>query len=463
MIKQHQRFFNILQVLIDALFLVLAYVSAMALKMAQPGSTIVPHKYIISLVWMVPLLLLIYYFMDVYSPMRSRLYRKEILIVLRAHLLGMVAILSLLFLYKDSEYSREVSLLFIVLGLLYLLLERFAVREMLQYLRKLGYNQKHMLIIGTGALALEFALKVRTHKSLGYIIVGFLHDGNRSRGNTVPDEQVIGSYADLSDILRDGKIDEVIVALPLNAHDKFGGIVNECEKAGIRVRLIPDYCRFLPSKPKVEEMDGIPLLNVRNIPLDDPFWRFLKRFCDICFSLLAICLTGPIMILIAIGIKLTSSGPVFFRQERMGRNNRTFDMLKFRSMKVHDDKTASTTWTTADDPRKTKFGCFLRKTSLDELPQFFNVLLGNMSVVGPRPERPHFVEQFKESIPKYMVKHQVKPGITGFAQINGWRGDTSIIKRIECDIYYIENWDLLFDLKILFLTVFKGLVNKNAY
>jgi Undecaprenyl-phosphate glucose phosphotransferase len=463
MIKQHQRFFNIIQALLDAFVLVLAFMSAISLKMGQPGSDIVFHKYMTSLFWMVPILLTIYYFMDVYSPMRSRMFRKEILIILRAHLLGMVAILSLLFLNKDSNYSREVSLLFTLLGLLFLLAERYIIRKTLHYLRKRGYNQKYMLIIGTGSLAITFARKVRAHRSLGYNIIGFLHNGEYMRGDVVLDREVLGSCAELPEILAKNTIDEVIVALPIKDHDKFAGIVNECEKAGIRVHLIPDYSRFLSGKPKVEELDGIPLLNVRSIPLDDPFWRYLKRFCDISFSLLAIFLTGPLMVLIAIGIKLTSPGPVFFRQERVGMNNRIFNMLKFRTMRVHDEKTASTTWTTADDPRKTAIGSFLRRTSLDELPQFFNVLAGNMSVVGPRPERPHFVEQFKEGIPKYMVKHQIKPGITGYAQINGWRGDTSILKRIECDIYYIENWDLLLDLKILFLTVFKGLVNKNAY
>lgn len=463
MIKKHQRFFNVLQALLDASFLVFAYIAAFALKQKWIGPDLVTRKYVFSVLWMIPLLLVVYYFLDVYSPMRGRQFRKDVSIIARAHLMGVVIILSVLFLNKNLEYSREVSLLFSVLGLIFILLERYLVRKTLHYLRQSGHNQKYMLIVGAGPVGIDFVRKVKAHREFGYKVVGFLDDDKSKLDSSFTGSPVLGSCANLSEILVSYSVDEVVVALPLNAYKKYGGIVNECEKAGVRVRLIPDYDKFLPGKPKVEEFDGIPLLNVRNIPLDDPFNRILKRVCDICFSLLAILLTGPLMILIAIGIKLTSRGPVFFRQERVGLNNHPFEMLKFRSMRVHDDKTAATTWTTAKDPRKTKFGSFLRKFSLDELPQFLNVLFGSMSVVGPRPERPFFVEQFKEEIPKYMVKHQVKPGITGYAQINGWRGDTSIKKRIECDIYYIENWDLLFDLKILLLTIYKGLVNKNAY
>jgi len=463
MIRKYQRFFNIMQVSLDAIMLLLAYFSAVAAKKTSGGLIGYGNLYIWGSLWMVLLLLVVYYFLDVYSPMRSRLYRKEALIIIRAHLVGVVIIFSALFLNKQLEYSREVSLLFAFSGLLLILLERSVIRRTLRHLRKSGYNQKHLLIIGAGPVGMDFARKVRFHRNFGYNIIGFLDDDEAKQVNSAEGRPVIGSCAILPALLENQSVDEVVIALPLNAYDKYGTIVNECEKAGVRIRIIPDYNQFLSGSPQIEEFDGIPLLNVRKIPLDDPFNKFIKRFFDIFVAVTAIMLTGPVMILIAMGIILTSPGPVFFRQERIGLNNRQFNMLKFRSMRVDDDLTAATTWTTADDPRKTKFGSFLRKMSLDELPQFFNVLFGTMSVVGPRPERPFFVEQFKEKIPKYMVKHQVKPGITGWAQVNGWRGDTSIERRIECDIYYIENWDLLFDVKIIFLTVFKGLVNENAY
>lgn len=451
-----------MQVTLDALTLLVAYTAAVFLKVNTTPNLIGP-KYIIGPLWMVPLLLFAYKFMTAYTPMRSRMFRKEVLIITRAHLVGTVLIFSVLFLHKSQEFSREISVVFAALGLLLLLVERYFVRRTLRYLRQKGYNQKDMLIIGAGDLGQEFARKVREHRDFGYRVIGFLDDDEAKQQNSFVGKPVLGRCDMLTGYLETQWVDEVVVALPLEAYKRHVQIVDICEKAGIRIRIIPDYNKFLPCNIIIEEFDGIPLINVRKMPLDDPFNRFIKRAFDICFSSVALVLTGPLMIFIAIGVKLTSPGPVFFKQERVGLNNRPFNMLKFRSMRVDNDAVASTTWTTADDPRKTRFGTFLRKTSLDELPQFINVFFGNMSVVGPRPERPFFVEQFKEEIPKYMVKHQVKPGITGLAQVNGWRGDTSIQKRIECDIDYIENWDPLFDFKIVFLTIFKGLVNKNAY
>lgn len=463
MIKRYQRFFNIMQVSLDAATLLAAYGASVLCKRDVIESAIFDYEYVTGPLWMVPMLLVVYYFMDVYSPMRSRMYRKEVLIITRAHLAGIVTICSVLFLNKQLEYSRAVAILFAGFGLFFLLLERYVVRRALRYLRKIGYNQKHILIVGTGPMGLEFARKVRVHRDFGYNVVGFLDDDEAKQSNSILGKPVLGGCAMLPELLENGSVDEVVVALPLNDYAKHSDIVDECEKGGVRTRIIADYDNIHPGNPKIDYFDGIPLLNLRKVPLDDPFNKFAKRLFDIFVSAAAILITSPAMICIAIGIKLTSPGPVFFRQERVGLNNRPFDMLKFRSMRFADAATSETTWTTADDPRKTKFGIFLRKTSLDELPQFFNVFFGSMSVVGPRPERPFFVVQFKEEIPKYMVKHQVKPGITGWAQVNGWRGDTSIRKRIECDIYYIENWDLLFDLKIMFLTAFTGLVNKNAY
>lgn len=463
MIKKHQRFFNLILFALDGFVLTVAYFAAYLYKWDFHPISQMDYLYLRAPLWMIPLLLVVYFFMEVYSPMRSRMFRKEMLAVIRAHAVGMAIIYGLLYLTKMYIYSRVVLFTFGVLGVALILLERYAVRRFLRYLRKTGYNQKHLLIIGGGRLGADFAQKVMSHKEFGYNVLGFLDDDPAKKGAEVMGRRVIGDCRVLPDLLAAGSVDEVIVALPLSAYKKYHDIVDTCEKAGVRVRIIPDYFDYLPGRLKIEEFDQFPLLNIRHVPLDDPFNRFVKRLFDVAVSAAAILLTAPIMIALAIGVKITSPGPVFFRQERVGMNNRPFNMLKFRSMRMADDNSADTGWTTADDPRKTKFGTFIRKTSLDELPQFINVLKGDMSVVGPRPERPFFVEQFREKIPKYMVKHQVKPGITGWAQVNGWRGDTSIEKRIECDIYYIENWDLLFDIKIMFLTVYKGLVNKNAY
>lgn len=242
-----------------------------------------------------------------------------------------------------------------------------------------------------------------------------------------------------------------------------GRIVKMCEKSGVHTKFIPDYNNVIPTKPYTEDLQGLPVINIRRVPLSDPLNKWMKRGVDIFGAIVAIILFSPVMIVTAIMIKKTSPGPLIFSQERVGLQNRPFKMYKFRSMIVQDEKKEKKGWTTKDDPRVTTVGRFIRKTSIDELPQLFNVLRGDMSLVGPRPERPQFVEKFKEEIPRYMIKHQVRPGLTGWAQVNGYRGDTSIKKRIEHDLYYIENWTLGFDFKIIFLTFFKGFINKNAY
>jgi Undecaprenyl-phosphate glucose phosphotransferase len=462
-IRKYQRAFNALLIMLDAIMLALAYAFACYHHLQGDGFAQGYALYFMVALWMIPLVLVTYYFMEVYSPMRRWLFRQEMLLIIRAHLVGMVLVYSISYLTKISLLTPEELLMFGFCGLLAIAMERAVVRRSLHYLREIGYNQKHMLIIGAGAPGREFARKILAHRDFGYNLVGFLDDDEAKQGSERHGRPILGRFDILPELLAGNTIDEVVVALPLSAYDKFAYIIDCCEREGIRMHIILDYYNMLPGYPKIENFDGTPLLQTRHIPLHEPVGRFLKRSADIVVSVLALIVVAPVFLVIAIGIKITSPGPVFFRQERIGLNNKPFNMLKFRSMRIMDESVANTCWTTADDPRKTMFGAFLRKTSLDELPQFINVLIGDMSVVGPRPERPFFVEQFKKQIPKYMVKHQVKPGITGWAQVNGWRGDTSIEKRVECDIYYIENWDLLLDIKIMFLTVFKGLINRNAY
>ena len=271
------------------------------------------------------------------------------------------------------------------------------------------------------------------------------------------DLKYLGDYDILDGVLERHQPDEVICAIRMEDYEKMPQIIAACEKSGVKLIIIPFYADYLPSNPSFDELDGIPLVNIRHIPLDNWANAFCKRTVDIIGSLLLLILSSPVMLCVAVGVKFSSPGPVIFRQQREGRNKRTFYMYKFRSMRMNTQQESG--WSRAYDDRKTKFGALIRKFSLDEFPQFFNVLKGDMSLVGPRPEVPFYVEQFKEEIPLYMVKHQVRPGITGWAQVNGLRGDTSIKARIEHDIYYIEHWSLLFDVKILFLTLFKGFMN----
>ena len=296
----------------------------------------------------------------------------------------------------------------------------------------------------------------------GYHVFGILDD-NMERTATYRGIQMIGRTEDLEDILKEHQLDEIIIALSLSEYYKLAHIVAVCEKSGVHTKLIPDYGNIIPTRPYTEDLMGLPVINIRYVPLSNTFNAMAKRAVDIVGSLVCIVLFSPIMLLAALLVKLTSPGPVIFRQERVGLHNQPFVMYKFRSMQVQSKSREKAGWTTKNDVRVTGVGKFMRRTSIDELPQLFNVLKGEMSLIGPRPERPQFVEKFREEIPRYMVKHQVRPGMTGWAQVNGYRGDTSIRKRIDCDLYYIENWTMELDIKILFLTVFKGFINKNAY
>ena len=328
--------------------------------------------------------------------------------------------------------------------------------------RKKGRNIKHTVFIGFSTSAAAYIDRIKANPQWGLKVHGIfddlVSDNFEYRGI-----KKIGTLKDLAAYLEKSSLDEVAITLNLNEYHKLEQIVAICEKSGVHTKFVPDYYNFISTNPYTEDLDGLPVINIRNVPLTNTVNRMIKRLIDIIGSIVALILFSPIMLVVAILVKKSSPGPIFFAQERIGLGNKPFKMYKFRSMGVQDPKKEAKEWTTKNDARVTPVGRIIRKTSLDELPQFWNVLKGDMSLIGPRPERPLFVEKFKEEIPRYMIKHQVRPGITGWAQVNGFRGDTSIRSRIEHDLYYIENWSLGLDIKILFLTFFKGFVNKNAY
>ena len=336
------------------------------------------------------------------------------------------------------------------------------IRAFLRSIRKNGYNQKHILLVGYSKAAEQYIDRIKQNPQWGYNIRGILDD-NIARGTMYKGVKVIGSVGNLSYILPENKLDEIAITLGLEEYYKLEKIVAECEKSGVHTKFIPDYGNIIPTRPYTEDLLGLPVINIRYVPLSNTFNALIKRLTDIIGSIICIIIFSPIMLTSAVLVKMTSKGPLIFKQERVGLHNKPFQMYKFRTMYVQTEEEEKKGWTQKNDPRVTSVGRFLRKTSLDEFPQLFNVLKGDMSLVGPRPERPQYVEKFREEIPRYMIKHQVRPGMTGWAQVNGYRGDTSIRKRIEHDLYYIENWTLGLDIKILFLTVFKGFINKNAY
>ncbi|WZL73651.1 undecaprenyl-phosphate glucose phosphotransferase [Clostridiaceae bacterium 35-E11] len=467
MIKSYQRFLNSILICIDAMVIVIALMFAWLVRF-QSGLFEISQwhldfkTYMIPLVFIIPLYLLIYNALGLYAPQRIKRMDQEALLIIKSNIIGLLILINILFIVKQIHYSRYVLLLFVFFSVFFSILERAFLRKSLRLARSKGFNLKHILVIGAGDLGCNFAHKITQNKQLGYNIIGFL-DEDKKIGYKVANSHVMGNIDYLDTVIFNYDLDEVIIAIPLSLYGRLNDIIKTCEKNGVKAQIIPDYYKYLPAKPYVDQIDDLPLINIRYVPLDDAFNKLIKRTMDVLLSSIGILLMSPILLFTAAMVKMTSPGPILFRQKRVGLHRREFDMYKFRSMKIQKESEEKTQWTTKNDPRKTKFGNFIRKTSIDELPQLFNVLKGDMSLIGPRPERPFFVDKFKEEIPKYMIKHHVRPGITGWAQVNGWRGDTSIKQRIACDIYYIENWSLWLDIKIIFLTVFKGFVNKNAY
>ena len=472
MIKDNQQHFNRLHVIIDAFVIVVSYILAWWLKFSSgildsPGGALSFGFYMKALVVIVPLYLILYYAFNLYTPKRVQGRRLEFSNVVMANIVGFLLIFTVLYnlqSYVDQfrNFSREMFFYFFAINTVLEESFRLLIRQFLRTIRKNGYNLKHVLLVGYSRAAEQYIDRIQQNPQWGYNVRGILDD-NIARGTTYKGVKVIGSVGNLLYILPENKLDEIAITLGLEEYYKLEKIVSECEKSGVHTKFIPDYNNIIPTIPYMEDLQGLPVIHIRHVPLTNVFNATVKRMVDILGALVGLLLFSPLMLLTAGLIKLTSPGPVFFSQERIGLHNRPFKMYKFRSMEVQDPGKEKSRWTTPHDPRVTPVGRFIRKTSIDEMPQFFNILIGDMSLVGPRPERPLFVEKFKEEIPRYMIKHQVRPGLTGWAQVNGYRGDTSITKRIEHDLYYIENWSLGFDFKIMFLTIFKGFINKNAY
>ncbi len=469
MIKDNQKYFNRLHVVLDAIIIAASYMLAWYLKFASPFSDIDPNVGVLSmrtyfemLYVIVPGYLVLYYAFNLYTPKRATVHRYEILNIFQANTVGMVVMMAGWYMIAQIHFSRTMMAMFYGINIFLTTLGRSLIRALLQYFREKGYNLKYILLVGYSRAAEEYINRINSNPQWGYVVRGVLDD-HVPAGTLYKGVKVVGTIENLLYILPENKLDEIAITLSLQDYDLLEHIVDLCEKSGVHTKFIPDYNSLFPSRPYTEDLMGLPVINIRYVPLTNTLNWCMKRLVDIVTALVGIVVSSPIMLLAAIAVGFTSRGPVIFKQERIGLHNKPFRMYKFRTMKVQKPSAEEKGWTTKNDPRVTKVGRFLRKTSIDELPQLFNILKGDMSVVGPRPERPQFVEQFKEEIPRYMVKHQVRPGLTGWAQINGYRGDTSIKRRIEYDIFYIENWTMSFDIKIMFLTIFKGFINKNAY
>lgn len=469
MIKDNQKRLNRMHVLLDILVTVVAYALAWFIVISGKvlpldEGVLKPQVYFMALIFIVPIYLILYASFHLYVPKRIQGRRSELANICKANVIGLMVFTFVLFGLRRfvshlSYFSTKMILAFFAANIILLEAERISIRIFLRSLRTNGYNQKHVLLIGYSRAAEGFIDRVSVNPEWGYHVQGILDD-HRPAGFAYKKVQVLGPTNHLEDFLASNTLDEIAITLSIKEYSNLEQIVAACEKSGVHTKFIPDYNNIIPTIPYMEDLQGLPVIHIRHVPLTGVFNATMKRIVDLAGALFGLIVFSPLMLVTALLIKITSPGPVLFSQERIGLHNRPFKMYKFRSMEVQDPGRERSQWTTPHDPRVTPVGRFIRKTSIDEMPQFFNVLIGDMSLVGPRPERPLFVEKFKEEIPRYMM---VRPGLTGWAQVNGYRGDTSITKRIEHDLYYIENWSLGFDFKIMFLTVFKGFINKNAY
>ena len=469
MIKDNQRYFNRLHVVIDAVVICIAYVLAWIYKFLilkdQRGLTLA--QYCVALIGIIPLYLMLYLACNLYTSKRVQGRRLEGGNIVKANTIGILIVMAAFFPLRDviepiKYYYRWMLAYFYVINIVLEIIARNLIRWCLRKIRRKGFNLRHLIFVGYSGAAEAFIDRILANPQWGYKISGILDD-NKEPGYTYKGIAVLGSTDELEKILENNRLDEIALTLALREYYKLKRIVAICEKSGVHTKFVPDYNDIIPTRPYTEDLLGLPVVNIRHVPLTNSFNMICKRAMDIVGAIVAISIFSPVMLVTAVLVKTTSKGPLIYKQERVGLHNQTFQMYKFRSMEVQSAKSEKRAWTVRDDPRVTKVGRVIRKTSIDELPQLFNILKGDMSLVGPRPERPFFVEKFREEIPRYMVKHQVRPGLTGWAQVNGYRGDTSIKKRIEYDLYYIENWTMGLDIKILFLTFFKGFVNKNAY
>ena len=461
MLKAHSRLFEHLTLAADLLLIAGCWVLAYTLRFhLVPGGDRPPFAgYALQLVPILVVWGFAFHAFDLYRPNRLGSRVSEWFDVAKASTLGALVLVAIMsFAFREHQYSRAVIVLFWGVSIVAVSFSRAVFREALRFARRHGFNQRYAIVVGGGEPAAEVLRVLRRRPDVGIRVLGMLSDKQE-----VPDNvRWLGGIEDVRSVLDRQPVDIVFIALPHADYSRITAVLHGIGDDPLAIHLIPDVFGLASLRGGVEEFETVPFIHLRESPLYG--WnRVLKRGFDLAGGALALGLAAPVMLAIVAALKLTSPGPVLYRQERMGVDGRRFRMLKFRTMRVDAEAATGPVWARPDDPRRTWLGGFLRRWSLDELPQLFNVLRGEMSLVGPRPERPSFVEEFRRRVPGYMLRHKVKAGITGWAQINGWRGNTSIERRIECDLYYIERWSLGFDLKILIQTLWYGFRNRNAY
>lgn len=415
----------------------------------------------VVLVWVV-----VFNAYGLYKSTRPKTAFDEFYLLAKGATLGFLMVLAFTFFYRGTSYSRATLVASWILGIILLYGGRRIMAKLERGFTKRGYGVKKAIIVGTGEIGLSLYRRWKENPQFGYELIGLVEGGGRLEDQANPADSigipVLGAMDDLSRIINEENAELVILALPLSYHQRIMEIILGCEDLKVEFQIVPDMVEIMAARAKIVSLDGIPLISLGRTPLEG--WsRILKRSVDVALSVAGLVLLSPVFAILAILIKLDSKGAVFYKQERLGRDGRRFIHYKFRSMIEDAEEKTGPTFAQEDDPRRTKVGAFMRKNNLDELPQLFNVLKGDMSLVGPRPERKFFVDKFKEGVPRYFLRHKVKSGITGWAQVNGLRGNTSIEERTKYDLFYVENWSLAFDIKILLLTLKDWFSSKNAY
>jgi Undecaprenyl-phosphate glucose phosphotransferase len=465
MLKRYNEFFKGLLLISDLFFVSLAwwvaYWGRFHSALFPEPEAFVPRHYVTAWLMILGVWAVVFEHADFYRPRRLSTSRHEIIELIKCSAIALLIFLGMIFILREIVLSRIVVVSFWFASLLLVSLSHHIFREGLRFARRRGYNLRYVLVIGTPSLASSLVNRLKSYKRLGLRIVGiYLTEGQLPAGLREGAERITGEE-ELAKLIRGGAIDQVFVALPLEQASKLREIYEWLGDEPVALHFVPDLGDLATLRGRMEEFDGLQIIDLQSSPLAG--WNaVVKRGLDLSLGMSAVVILAPLMALIAAAIKCSSSGPIFYRQERMGLDGRRFTLLKFRSMIDDAEKHTGPVWASEDDPRTTVLGRWLRRTSLDELPQLINVLRGEMSLVGPRPERPPLIDEFRSSIPKYMLRHKVKAGMTGWAQVNGWRGNTSLERRIEHDLEYIENWSLWRDVKILALTLLAGFRGRRA-
>lgn len=467
MVKQRHQLFAFLFMVSDLCMVSAAWVASYFIRFQTdvvPAVKGIPRidEYLLMLVPVWVIWGIVFRIVGLYRPMRGVRRRRELWLLINANGFALLVLIAFVFLFREKqvEYSRLVFLCFGVAVTVGTMSQRLALRFFLSEARRKGFNLRYLLVVGAGRVAEDVVARVRTQRDLGIQLVGCL---SRTGGEEVGPHgaPIIGSYGDLEGVLSRVSVDQVVIALPLEDSPMMPSIMGSLRDTLVDVKIIPDLYQFVSLGGAIEEFEGLPVISLQGSPLEG-LGSVAKRVFDVLVGSVAAVVLLPFMLVVGMLVKCTSRGPMLYKQERVSYDGTRFWIYKFRTMRI-DAEREGPGWTRPDDKRVTPLGRFLRAMSLDELPQIFNVIRGDMSLVGPRPERPVYIDEFRHRIPRYMLRHKVPAGITGWAQVCGWRGDTSIDKRIEHDLYYIEHWSLIFDIKILALTVLRGFFNKNAY